>query len=113
MQFQRLILDLGDLLVQLDVFRGSSGLQAILQHGQLGAVALLLLMYVVCADARQQVWLIAVHIDQALEAVLLAGGEEPVNRPLLVNLQVVGIEVVQEVIPDHLAGVPLPPNASQ
>ena len=44
------------------------------------------------------------HIAQRLEAVLLAAVEEPVDRTLLIGFQVVGIEVIQEVAADHLAG---------
>ena len=61
-------------------------------------------MDVIRADAGNRVWLIAVHVDEALEAVLLAGIEEPVNRALLVDFQVVGVEVVQEVAADDLPG---------
>ena len=44
------------------------------------------------------------HIDQRLEAVLLAAVEEPVDRTLLIGFQMVGIEVIQEVAADDLAG---------
>ena len=44
------------------------------------------------------------HIDQRLEAVLLAAVEEPVDRTLLIGFQMVGIEVIQEVAADNLAG---------
>ncbi|MBQ2093210.1 MAG: hypothetical protein II190_01355, partial [Ruminococcus sp.] len=40
-------------------------------------------------------------VDQALEAVLLAAVKEPVDRALLVNLQVIRIEIVEEVVTDH------------
>ena len=56
------------------------------------------------ADAGDGVRLVAVHVDQRLEAVLLAAVEQPVNGALLVDLQMVFIEVVQEVIADDLAG---------
>ena len=44
------------------------------------------------------------HIDKRLEAVFLAAVKEPVDGPLLVGLAVVGIEVVQEITADHIAG---------
>ena len=44
------------------------------------------------------------HIDQRLEAVLLAAVEEPVDRTLLIGFQMVGIEVIQEVAADNFAG---------
>ena len=43
------------------------------------------------------------HVDKALEAVLLARVEQPVNRALLVHLAVVGVEVLQEVAADDVA----------
>ena len=43
-------------------------------------------------------------IDQCFEAVLLAAVKEPVDGAFLVGLAVVGIEVVQEVAADDLAG---------
>ena len=44
------------------------------------------------------------HIDECLEAVLLAAIEEPIDRTLLIDFQVVGIEVVDEVIADDFTG---------
>ena len=44
------------------------------------------------------------HINQRLKAVLFTGAEQPINRPLLIGLQVVGIEVIQEIAADHLSG---------
>ena len=44
------------------------------------------------------------HIAQCLEAVLLAAVKEPVDWTLLIGFQMVGIEVIQEVAADHLAG---------
>ena len=70
---------------------------------QLRAVALLLLVHVVGAQARQQIGLIAVHVHKRLEAVLLPRVEQPVDGPLLVGLAVVAEELLQEVVADHLA----------
>lgn len=50
---------------------------------------------------------IILRIAQRLEAVLLATVKQPVNRTLLIGFQMVGIEVIQEVAADHLAGRPL------
>ena len=41
------------------------------------------------------------HIDQCLEAVLLAAVKEPIDRTLLIDFQVVSIEVIDEVAADH------------
>ena len=72
--------------------------------GKLGAVTLLLLMHIVGAQTGEKITLIAVHIAQRLETVLLAAVKEPVDRALLIGFQVVGVEVIQEVAADHLAG---------
>ena len=42
------------------------------------------------------------HIDERLEAVLLAAVEQPVNRAFLINFAMVGVEAVQEVVPYNL-----------
>jgi hypothetical protein len=44
-----------------------------------------------------------VQVDQALEGLLLAAGEAPVDRALLVGLQVVLEELVGEVAADGVA----------
>lgn len=67
-------------------------------------------MNVVRADAGDGVRLIVVHVDQALEVILLAAVEGPGDGPLLVDLQMVGIEVVQDINPSSFLGVPLPPK---
>ena len=72
--------------------------------GKLGAVTLLLLMHIVGAQTGEKIALIAVHIAQRLETVLFAAVKEPVDRTLLIGFQMVGIEVIQEVAADHLAG---------
>ena len=91
-------------LGELHALAGSGAGNAALQIGDGCAVAGLLLVNVVRADAGDGVRLVAVHIDQALEAVLLAAVKEPVDRPLLIDLQMVGIEVVDEVAADDVAG---------
>ena len=75
--------------------------------GKLGAVALLLLMHIVGTQTGQQITLVAVHVDERLEAVLFAAVEEPVNWAFLIGFQVVGVEVIQEVATDYLTGRPL------
>lgn len=72
--------------------------------GELGAVALLLLMDIVSAHPGQQIPLVAVEVDEGLEAVFLAAVKEPVDGPLLVGFAVVGKEVVDEVRTDNLSG---------
>ena len=99
-----LSLELGELLVQLDALGGGSVGNTAFQFVDSGAVTGLQLMDVVRADAGDGVRLVAVHVDQALEAVLLAAVEEPVDRSLLVDLQMVRIEIVEEVVSDDLAG---------
>ena len=91
-------------LGQLHALGGGGVIQSLLHVGDGGAVAALHLVHIVGADAGDGVRLVAVHVDQRLEAILLAAVEQPVNRALLVDLQMVFVEVVQEVIPDDLAG---------
>ena len=64
-------------------------------------------MHIVGTDTGNGVRLIAVHIDQRLEAVLFSTVKQPVNRAFLINLAVVGVEVAQEVIPNHVLRLPL------
>lgn len=70
-------------------------------------VELLLLVDVARAHARHRVAVVAVDVDERLEAVLPACVEEPVDRPLLVGLAVVFVEVVEEVAADVLQGAAL------
>ena len=56
------------------------------------------------AHARQRALVVAVQIDQALEGLLLAAGEQPVDGPLLVGLQVILEELVAEVAADASRG---------
>ncbi len=64
-------------------------MDALFQIGNGRAIPGLLLVDVVCADTGNRVRLVAVHIDQALEAVLLAAVKEPVdwNDGILVRLE--------------------------
>ena len=77
---------------------------SITELGKLGAVTLLLFMYIIGAQTGEKIALISVHIAQCFETVLLTAVKEPVDRALLIGFQVVGIEVVQEVAANHFAG---------
>ena len=59
-------------------------------------------MDIIGTDARNGVRLVAVQVNQALEAIFLTAVKQPVDGPLLVNFAVVGIEIVQEVVADDL-----------
>ena len=64
-------------------------------------------MHIVGAHTREEIGLIAMHIAERLEAVLLAGAEQPIYRALLIGFQMIRIEVAQEIAADHLAGCAL------
>ena len=104
LQLPALVLELFLLLGEADLVRARGVLQGVGQVGELGAVALLLLVDIVGAHPGQQVPLVAVEVDEGLEAVFLAAVKEPVDGPLLVGFAVVGKEVVDEVRPDDLPG---------
>ena len=53
--------------------------------------------------ARERALVVAVKVHERLKGALRAAGEQPVDRPLLVPLQMVGEEVAQEEFPDVLA----------
>ena len=59
-------------------------------------------MHIIGTDAGNGVRLIAVHIDQCLEAILFATVKQPVDRAFLIHLAMVGVEVTQEIIPNHI-----------
>ena len=61
-------------------------------------------MNIVRADSRNRCFLPAVHIYQRLETMLFAGAEQPVDRALLINFTVVGVEAVQQIIANDLPG---------
>ena len=104
LQLRRLILELLLLFGQFHALGCAGVVDGITELGKLGAVTLLLFMYIVGAKTGEKIALIAVHIAQRLEAVLFAAVKEPVDWALLIGFQVVGIEVIQEVAADHLAG---------
>ena len=64
-----------------------------------GRSAFLELAQVVVQDHRDGIRLVAVHVDQHVEAALGAG-EHPVDRALLVHLEVVVVELFEEVAAD-------------
>lgn len=95
------------LLVLVLVGLRGSRVDALLVGLDARLVELLLLVDVARAHARYRVAVVAVDVDERLEAVLLACVEEPVDRPLLVGLAVVFVEVVEEVAADVLQGAAL------
>ena len=104
LQLCRLILELLLLLGQLHALGCAGAVDGVTKLGKLGAVTLLLLMHIVGAQTGEKISLIAVHIAQRLETVLLTAVKEPVDWALLIGFQVVSVEVIQEVAADHLAG---------
>lgn len=104
LQLGVLVFQVGQGLVELHPLGCGRRSDAGLQVGNGVAVAGLLFMYIVGADAGDGVRRIAVHIDERLESVLLAAVEEPIDGPLLVGLAVVGIEVIEEIAADHVPG---------
>ena len=89
---------------QLYTLRAGGVFQCVRNVCELGAVTLLLLVDIVRTHPGKKVALIPVHINECLEAVLLAAVKEPVDGAFLVGLAVVCIEVIQEVAADDLAG---------
>ena len=57
------------------------------------------------AHPGQRAFVVAVQVDEALEGPLLAAGEQPVDGPLLVDLQVVLVEPGGEVAADRFPGL--------
>ena len=68
-------------------------------------------MNVVGTDAGEGVRLVAVHVNKALEAVLLAAVKEPVDGAFLVGLHMVSVETADEVIANNLTGSPPAPQS--
>ena len=100
-----LFLYLLQLFAQPDPLGSPGGLgDTVFQIGDCRAESVLLWMDVIGTDTGDGIRLIAVHIEQTFETVLFTGIEQPVDRAFLVNFQMVGIETVQEVIPDHFTG---------
>ena len=73
----------GETLAHLHALTGGGGNNALLQIGNGGAVAALLLIHIVGVDTSDGVRLVAVHINQALEVVFLVGIEQPVYGPFV------------------------------
>lgn len=86
-----------------DLAAGTVG-DGIVHAGDLAFVDLLHLVQVVGADKTGGVGVVAVHIDQRLEAVLLAAVVQPVDGAFLVDFYMVGVEAVQEIVADDGAG---------
>ena len=59
-------------------------------------------MHIIGTDTGNGVWLIAVHINQSLKAVLLATVKQPVDRAFLINLAMIFIKIIQEIIPNYI-----------
>ena len=57
---------------------------------------------VVVEDCADRVGLVAVHVNQSAE-VLLGALEQPVDGTLLVELDVVGVEILEEIFANGLA----------
>mgnify|MGYP003107191456 CR=1 FL=1 len=86
-----------------DLAAGTVG-DGIVHAGNLALVDLLHLVQVVSADGAGGVGVVAVHIDQRLEAVLFTAVVQPVDGAFLVNFYMVGVEAVQEIVADDGAG---------
>ena len=82
-----------------------TGVGAVVDHvlhtANLGLVDPLHLVEVVHTEVSNGVRRVAVEINQRLKAILLTAVEQPVNRPLLVNLAVILEEVLEEIITDE------------
>ena len=103
MQLSVLRLHFVQLLGQLDTLAGAGGSgHLFFQTFDGSTVARLLLVDIIGADARNGIRLVAVQVDQALEAIFLTAVKQPVDGALLINFAVVGIEIVQEVVADDL-----------
>ena len=98
--FRCLVIQFFELLIQLHPLAGCRVGNPLFQVSNRRTVTSLLLVHVVRTNAGDGIRLIAVHVNQALEAILFAGIKEPVNGALLIHLAVVGIEFRQEVVSD-------------
>lgn len=106
--FVKLLMELFEFTLEfILVCLTGGGVDAILGGFDTGLVEFLLFVDVVRPHTSEGVFIVAVEVDQRLEAVLLPGIKEPVDRTLLVTLAMVGVEVIEEVITDHLTGKPL------
>ena len=80
LDLQRLVLELLLLFGQLHPLGAGGAFQRIREVNELGAVTLLLLMDIIGAHPSKKITLIPVHINQRLEAILLAAVEEPIVK---------------------------------
>lgn len=81
------------LFSQLDTLAGAGGSgHLFFQTFDGSTVARLLLVNIIGTDACNGIRLVAVQVDQALEAIFLTAVKQPVDGALLINLAVVGIE---------------------
>ena len=98
---------LGQLILALlrggDLAGVTAVVDGVLHPGDLALIDALDAVQVLHADVAGGVGVPAVHVDQRLEAVLLAAVKHPVDRALLIGLDVILDEVVQEIIADDLA----------
>ena len=101
-EFVRLTLHGGDLLVEPDLVGSGRGCNALFEVSHCRAVTGLQFVDIIGADAGDGVPTVAVEVNQALEAVLLAAVEEPVDRAFLVDFAMVGKEIIDEIIADNL-----------
>ena len=95
--FSFLILELLKEFCKLYSFARGGNLDSLFDVCYCGTIASLLFVYVVRSDTRDGIGLITVHIDEALEAILLSAVKLPINRAFLINLDVISIELVEEV----------------
>ena len=93
LNLQRLVSEFLLLFGQLYTLRAGGVFQCVRNVIELSAVTLLLFVDIVRTHPGKEVALIPVHINECLEAVLLAAVKEPVDGAFLVGLAVVGIEV--------------------
>ena len=97
--FLSLSLQCSQLFRELYALRSGCAINALFQIGDGRPVPGLLFMDIVRADTGNRVRLIAVHVYQALEAVLLPAVKEPVDRALLIHLYMIRVEVVNKIAP--------------
>lgn len=96
--FVELVAHFLELLVSPGAVRVAGGVRlALLQHVDLVLVNFLLVVDVARAQARHRVPVVAVDVDERLEAVAPSRVAEPVDGALLVALAVVAVEVAQKV----------------
>ena len=99
--FVELVAHFLELLVSPGAVRVAGGVRlALLQHVDLVLVNFLLVVDVARAQARHRVPVVAVDVDERLEAVAPPGVAEPVDGAFLVAMAMVAVEVVQEVVAD-------------